>query len=127
MNALREVLRTGKIAMDEKTIEKRVEKYERLIDPVRAFTSEAFVEDNEEQPIRLDETVTKPALHEAYKHFCKKHKLAAMPYNKFGAAMKKLGFPDGRENTGDRDRVWIGVRLTEEYLLAVNGRQTTIA
>jgi putative DNA primase/helicase len=127
MNALREVLRAGKISMDEKTIEKRVEKYERLIDPVRAFTKEAFVEDNDEISISLADTVTKAALYESYKRFCEKYKLAPMPENKFGGVMKnKIGFPDGRDSTGNRLSVCKGIRLKENYKKLVLGVQNTL-
>lgn len=127
MKSLRRVLANYKITMDEATLSARIEKYERLTNPVSAFMKEALDEEDEDNPILLNNTITKPALHFAYEHFCKKYKLAAMPLNKFGSVMKGLGYDDGRESTGDRLHIWKGIRLNEEYTMVVRqGRQTTL-
>jgi phage/plasmid-associated DNA primase len=128
MRALRRVLTNKKVTIDEETVAKRIEKYERLVDPVRAFIKEASIEGSDETPLTEADTVTKPALEVAFEHFCKKYKLAPMSPTKFGIVMKqRLGYPDGREATGDRERIWKGIRLNQEYLLVISqGRQTKI-
>lgn len=48
-------------------------------------------------------------------------------HNKFSAAIKELGYPDGSEATGKRGRIWLGIRLNDEYKKVVNqGEQPTI-
>jgi putative DNA primase/helicase len=129
MNTLRRVLVNGKITMDDATIEKRIDKYERLTNPVKAFIDEISPETDEDDPIDYTDTITKPALHYLYEHFCKKYKLAAMSETKFGTIMKdQLGYSDAREGPRKyRKRVWKGITLNDEYKLVVEqGRQTKI-
>ena len=123
MFALRRILKEKRIFLTEKTIESRRQKYDMAVNPVKAFLDIAIDEESTESHM-----ITKAALHEAYKYFCNKHKLAIMSINPFCKIVKET-LLEFRETTGKRRTVWMGVKLTEEYLKVVeefNGRQTRL-
>jgi phage/plasmid-associated DNA primase len=120
MFALRRILKEGRIFLTEKTIQDRREKYEMAVNPIKAFLDTAV----EEESLASD-MITKAALHEAFKYFCNKHKLAVMSMIQFGKTIKEK-FQEDRETTGKRRTVWTGIKLKDEYLKVVmnfNGRQ----
>ena len=91
--------------------------------PIASFIKDAI----DEKSLELN-TVTKPALYEAYSYFCDKKRLAKESIINFGKILKqKHGFIDGFEGSAkERVRVWQSVSLNEEYIIVVNqGRQTT--
>jgi P4 family phage/plasmid primase-like protien len=121
MFVLRRILKEGRIFLTEKTIQERREKYEMAVNPIKAFRDTAV----EEHSVESD-MISKAALHEAFKHFCNKHKLAVMSIIQFDRTLKDQGVEEFRETTGKRRTLWMGLSLKEEYLKVVtnfNGRQ----
>jgi phage/plasmid-associated DNA primase len=121
MFVLRRILKEGRIFLTEKTIQERREKYEMAVNPIKAFRSAAVEEESVESDL-----ITKAALHEAFKYFCNKNKLAVMSIIQFGRTLKEQGVQEFRETTGKRRTLWMGLSLKEEYLKVVtnfNGRQ----
>ena len=115
---LRRILANRRIYLSDKTIEDRRAKYETAVNPVGVFIDIAILEES-----LPTDTISKTILYEAYKHFCKKRKLAPMLIEAFGKRLTKEGrFESYREmRKGKRHYSWLGIRLTEEYEKAVNG------
>ncbi len=110
MDILRQILSDGKI--DIGNIQYRREKYEMATDPIGMFILEAIdkgsIESNE---------LTKETMYDAYKHFCLKYRLAKESYINFCRIIKqRYNYEEGRENKGDRRRIWKGLALSKEYV-----------
>ena len=112
MIALRRILQSQDIYLDEKTIEGRREKYERAVDPIQAFWDEAVEDESTES-----DCTSKSTFYSAYVKYCRKHKLAVKNMIAFGKELKKRGKIEGRRRTdgADRSTCWLGVKLKEEY------------
>ena len=120
MVALRRILRNKRIFLNERTIDERRQKYERAVNPVKAFLEEAVAEDSTE-----DESITKIEFYNAYVRFCEKYKIAKKSIEALGKDLKRLGNQDGKKGKGnERKNCWLGVRLTPEYQL--DGKQQQI-
>ncbi|MDN5846654.1 MAG: phage/plasmid primase, P4 family [Candidatus Nitrosocosmicus sp.] len=121
MVALRRILKSNGIFINEKTVEQRRLKSERVTEPVKIFKEEAIAED-----ATTDEWITKADLYSAYIKFCKNYKIAIKSIEVFGKDLKKLGLTDGKKGKRDERRTcWWGVRLTPEYQIDI--RQEKIA
>jgi putative DNA primase/helicase len=112
MIALRNVLKNSGIYINERTIDERRRKYERSVNPVKAFLEEALAEDAIES-----DWVIKETLYQAYKRFCKKYQLPVDSIESLGRNLKKEKFEDGRESKRERKTYWKGIKLKEEYRL----------
>lgn len=113
MIALRSLLRRNGLYLNEKTIEERREKYEKAVNPIRAFLDEAISEESVESDM-----VTKDDMYDAYVKYCKQNKIAIKQKESLGKELKKNGIEDGRlgvEIDGKRKTCWKGVRLRPEY------------
>jgi putative DNA primase/helicase len=106
---LRRLLKSSGIFINQKNIAERRLQYERAMDSVQAFLSEAVNEEATESDIEI-----KQDLYHAYVKYCKIFALAIQPIETFGKIMKK-GHVDGREYSGLRRTYWKGVKIKNEY------------
>ena len=105
--ALRRIINTQRIHINEKTIKERREKAELIYDSVGSFLKDAVAEDSTES-----DCVTKDDFHIAYSRFCKFHKLPVEQKETFGKILKqKHSYQDGRGTKGERKTIWKGIRL----------------
>lgn len=119
MVALRRILKNNRIFLNERTSDERRQKYERAVNPIKAFLEEAVAEDSTE-----DEWTTKTELFQAYVKFCGKYTIAKKSIEALGRDLKKLGKQDGKKGKGgDRKNCWLGIRLTPEYQLDIKQQQ----
>ncbi|TVP40183.1 phage/plasmid primase, P4 family [Candidatus Nitrosocosmicus arcticus] len=114
MIALRTLLNRNGLYLNEKTIEERREKYEKAVDPIRAFYEEAVLQESV-----VSDKVTKDDMYDAYVKYCNKYKIAIKQKESLGKELKKkMNIEDGRlgvEIDGKRKTCWNGVRLSPEY------------
>jgi putative DNA primase/helicase len=107
MIALQRLLKNNSVYVNEKTIQRRREKYEMAANPIGSFIEHAVTRDSGES----DKT-PKDLLYNVYKRYCKENKLAVQSKENFGKILKKKhDFQDGREASGERRTIWKGVRL----------------
>ena len=109
MMALKRLLTQNRIFTREKTIEQRRERYMTAASPIDAFLEDAIAEDSVES-----DTVVKEILYQAYKHFCNNHNLAILSKENLGKILKAK-YKEGRQPSGERETIWKGIRLKEEY------------
>lgn len=122
MNALRRILKNNGIHINEKTVEQRRLKSERVTDPVKVFKEEAIAEDS-----TADEWITKADLFSAYIKFCSKYKIAIKSIEAFGKDLVRLGLEDGkRTKANERKTCWLGVRLNSGYQTNMEQQQITL-
>ena len=107
--ALKRILTTQKIHINEKTIKERREKAELIYDSVGSFLKDAVAEDSTES-----DYVVKDDFYIAYTRFCKFHKLPVEQKETLGKILKqKYNYQDGRETKGERKTIWKGIRLVK--------------
>jgi P4 family phage/plasmid primase-like protien len=105
--ALRRIIKTQRIHINEKTIKERREKAELIYDAVGSFLKDAVAEDSIES-----NHVIKDNFYIAYTRFCKFHKLPVEQKETFGKILKqKHNYQDGRGTKGERKTIWKGIRL----------------
>jgi hypothetical protein len=93
--------------INEKTIEERRIKYERNVNPVKAFLEEAIAEDS-----TADTEISKKVLHAAYLVFCDKYALPPEKYDHFCKILKnEFGIREIRVEVADgkREMWWNGL------------------
>lgn len=114
MKALRRLLRNKGIYMNEKTIEERRKKSERVADPIKSFLEDAVAEDSIES-----DWITKPDFYDAYTKFCNRHKIAIKPIEIFAKDLMKIKKFDHQKKTikGERKMIWLGIKLNPAFLL----------
>jgi putative DNA primase/helicase len=114
MVALRRILKNKGIYMNEKTIEERRKKSERVADPIKSFLEEAIAEDSLET-----DYIIKSDFHSVYVRFCKKYKIAHKSIEVFAKELgkRKLYGEKKRTINGERKNVWLGIKLKPQYLL----------
>lgn len=114
MIALRRILKNKGIYMNEKTIEERRKKSERVADPIKSFLEEAIAEDSLET-----DYIIKSDFHSVYVRFCKKYKIAHKSIEVFAKELgkRKLYGEKKRTINGERKNVWLGIKLKPQYLL----------
>ena len=94
MPALRRILHTGRIGINQKTIQERRERHELITNPITAFIKNTVDEFSVES-----DHVTKEDFYRAYKNFCKYHNLPVEQIETFGKIIKKKhNFKEGRVN-----------------------------
>ncbi len=124
MNALRRVLDSGELYVNDKTIEDKRLKYKRTVHPIKSFLIEAISEESTE-----NNYVTKENLYNAYVQFCKGYSLPTERYEKFCGILKNQSESQISEIRveieGKRVRVWGGIALVPKYRRKTV--QTTIA
>ena len=114
MMALRRIIVNKGLYINEQTIEERRIKYERNVNPVKAFIEEAIAEDS-----TADTQISKKEVHDAYVVFCDKYTLPPEKYDHFCKILKnqfdikEMRVEVGRE--GKREMWWRGLVLTPEY------------
>ena len=105
--ALRRIIKTQRIHINEKTIKERRKKAELIYDSVGSFLKDAVAEDSTES-----DHVIKDDFYIAYTRFCKFYKLPVEQKETFGKILKqKHTYQDGRETKGERKTIWKGIRL----------------
>lgn len=108
MEALRRILNTESIYQNDRTIQERRERHEKLNNPIGAFLEDA----NHQDATELD-FIAKDDLYLAYQNYCKHHKLPIQKKETFGKLLKRAGCKDGLEGPKEtRKRVWYGIKLT---------------
>jgi phage/plasmid-associated DNA primase len=138
MKGLRTIRRTKNLYVNEKTIEEKRIKYERAINPIRAFLNEAISEESTEASY-----VPKTHLYGVYIQYCNEFSLPVEKYLNFSKILEnEFSFQDTRlkpdksieieevENRNgnnkkkdDRIAVWRHTALIEKY--ARKSDQTT--
>lgn len=99
MRALRRILRTKELYLNDKTIEEKRIKYERAVNPIKSFKDEAVIRDEDNYTPKTD-------FYQAYIQYCKKYSLPMERYDPFcKILMKEFGFEDTRPTINDA-RVW---------------------
>ena len=114
MIALRRTIVNKGLYINEKTIEERRIKYERNVNPIKAFLEEAIAEDS-----TADSQISKKEVHDAYLVFCDKYALPPEKYDHFCKIVKnEFGIREMRVEVGKegkREMWWKGLVLTPEY------------
>ena len=111
MKALRTIQKNDIIYLNEKTIQERRQKDEFVSDPIGAFIKDAVAKDS----VYNDDYTTKEVFYNAYKNFCKYHRLPIESEENFGKILKNIyNFEDGRKTINKiRKTVWLGVKLVK--------------
>ncbi len=112
MTALRKILKSKELYVNEKTIEERRAKYERAAYPIKSFIDEAIAEDS-----RVDDFIAKEDLYEAYVTYSKKHSHPMQKYDNFCKILKnQFDIQETRKEIDEqRVRCWSGITLAIEY------------
>ena len=115
MIALRRLLKNNGIFMNEKTIEERRRKSERVADPIKSFLEEAVADDTIET-----DWIVKSDFHATYVRFCKKYKIAHKSIEVFSKELLKIVRYDEGKKTINKERktCWFGVKLNPQYLIS---------
>jgi putative DNA primase/helicase len=110
--ALKRVIATGRIYINQKTIRERRERAELIYDPIFAFHKDAIAEDSIESDYE-----TKDDVYQAYTRFCQFHKLPIEQKETFGKTWKRIyQHKEGRKTKGEnRKTIWKGMRLINWY------------
>jgi hypothetical protein len=110
MRALRHILKTKELYVNEKTIDEKRIKYERTVDPTKAFIVEATYED-------VGSHSPKISFYDAYVSYCKEHGLPFDSYDVHCKNLKKNFRFDDSKLTIDGKRVhcWNGILLIPKY------------
>ena len=112
MMALKRIIKNKAISIPQKSIEQRRIRYEMAADPIGGFLEEAIDEDSDE-----DDRTTKDVMYAAYLEFCKMYELNGGTKDAFSKLMKKHHKEDKSIRYEKKVyRVWIGMKLTEQYL-----------
>ena len=124
MNALRRIIKDKELYVNEKTIEDRRAKYERAVNPLKAFYDEAVWTQSEENHF-----AEKTVVFSAYVMFCEKYRLPKERYDHFCKMFKnKFRLTDFRprdpNNKEKRLECWKGIILIPPY--APKTQQTTL-
>ncbi len=111
MKALRTIQKNDIIYLNEKTIQERRQKDEFVSDPIGAFIKDGPAKDS----VYNDDYTTKEVFYNAYKNFCKYHRLPIESEENFGKILKNIyKFEDGRKTINKiRKTVWLGVKLVK--------------
>jgi putative DNA primase/helicase len=110
MTALRRVLNNRGVFLNEKTIQRRRQKYEMAANPVGSFIGHMIAENCTDE-----DRTTKEQLYRAYVLDCKDNNLPVQSKENFGRILKRnFNFQEGRESSGLRRPVWKKVRLVVE-------------
>lgn len=119
MIALRRIIKNKGIHMNEKTIEERRKKSERVADPIKSFIEDAVAEDSTEA-----DWIAKTDFHIAYMRFCKRYKIAIKPIEIFSKDLGKIKRFSQQKKTinGERKMGWLGIRLNPHYLISEEQR-----
>jgi P4 family phage/plasmid primase-like protien len=110
MKALRNIQKTNRIHVNQKTIQERRENHELVTNTVKAFTENAV-----SISIYGEDYVIKENLHQAYLRFCKFYRLPIENKVKFGKSLKKIypSLEEGRDSSEERNTTWKGIRLVK--------------
>jgi P4 family phage/plasmid primase-like protien len=113
---LRRILKNGELYVNEKTIEEKRARYERAVNPIKAFLEEALVE---EELTEADEE-NKEHIYKAYVMYCDKYSLPVEKFEMLSRVLKsKFGYKDRRQEVkGKKIAYWKCMRLSEEYVIA---------
>jgi P4 family phage/plasmid primase-like protien len=112
---LRHIQKNKELYVNEKTTEEKRAKYERAVNPIKAFLEEALAE---EELTEIDEE-KKEDVYKAYEIYCEKYSLPVEKFEMLGRILKgKFGYKDTRhEVNGKKIAYWKGMRLSGEYVL----------
>jgi DNA primase catalytic core len=100
--ALDELMERGKYSYDLNS-EQTHKLYRLNSDPIAAFADERVV--------YSDDNCPKSTMFEHYATWCKINSTAQLAENIFGKRMKKLGYVDARNSSGDRKMVWLNCNV----------------
>jgi putative DNA primase/helicase len=113
---LRRIAKTKELYVNEKTTEEKRAKYERAVNPIKAFLDEALAEEDE---LSDADEETKEYVYKAYEMYCDKYSLPVEKLEMLSRILKgKFGFQDKRrEVKGEKIAYWKHMRLTSEYVI----------
>jgi putative DNA primase/helicase len=119
MVALRRILKNRGVYINEKTIEERRKKAERVADPIKSFLEDAVADDSDES-----DWIAKSDFHNAYTKYCKRHKIAIKPIEIFAKDLAKIKKFHHQKKTinGERKMGWLGIKLMSHYLICEEQR-----
>ena len=112
MHALRRIIKTNELYVNEKTIDQKWLKYERMVNPIKSFQDEVIAEDSTE-----DSHASKEVFYDAYVKYCNKYALPKEKYETFcGILKRKFNLGEIRP-TINEERVihWKGITLIPEH------------
>ena len=113
MRALRRIRKTKQIYVNEKSVQERQEKYERLVNPVKAFVNEPVSEESNESHF-----IPKTSLYGIYNLYCSENGLPFLTYTNFCKRIKAEinNIEEFRPLIdGERVQCWKGILLNPEY------------
>ena len=111
---LRHIQKNKELYVNEKTTEQKRAKYERAVNPIKAFLEEALAE---EELTETDEE-KKEDVYKAYEMYCEKYSLPVEKFEMLGRILKgKFGYKDTRHEVNDKKiPYWKGMRLAGDYV-----------
>lgn len=111
---LRHIQKNRELYVNEKTTEQKRAKYERAVNPIKAFLEEALAED---ELTETDEE-KKEDVYKAYEMYCEKYSLPVEKFEMLGRILKgKFGYKDTRHEVNDKKiAYWKGLRLSADYI-----------
>lgn len=108
MKAIRRIQQQKKLYIVENSINKRRERYERLLNPMSSFVENVIINDMENDSIKED-------TYQAFVNYCRYYKLTVVSRTEFDKELKtKHGFGEGRETKitdGKRKTTWKNVKI----------------
>jgi len=113
---LRHIQKTKELYVNEKTTEEKRAKYERAVNPIKAFLEEALAEEEE----LSDDEDRKEDVYNAYVIYCNKYSLPVEKFEMLGRVLKgKFGYKDTRHEVNKKKvAYWKRVKLSGEYVQA---------
>jgi len=113
---LRHIQKTKELYVNEKTTEEKRAKYERAVNPIKAFLEEALAEEEE----LSDDEDRKEDVYNAYVIYCNKYSLPVEKFEMLGRVLKgKFGYKDTRHEVNKKKvAYWKRVKLLGEYVQA---------
>jgi len=110
---LRQISKNKELYVNEKTTEEKRAKYERAVNPIKAFLEEALAEELTD----ADEE-TKEDIYKAYQKYCDEYYLPVEKFEMLSRILKgRFGFLDKRRELNEvKIAYWKHMRLTGEYV-----------
>jgi putative DNA primase/helicase len=111
LQGLGRLLKNGRFTYDHDTTYERWQKYTEVENPVHDFLENCI-------ELRVDATVTKESLYDAYAVYCRVVKKPPISKNKFGRYLKNYPYVgEERPSIGDKQvEVWKGITLKKEVV-----------
>ena len=105
MKALRRILKDKRLFLNEKTIEERMLKHQRAVNPVKSFIDEAVAEDS-----IMSDHIIKSEIYDAFLKYCNNYSIPPKSIEAFGKDLKNIGWKERKvSKDGKRPTVWFEV------------------